>query len=270
LTKFTAASPIGIFDSGVGGLTVVRQIRALLPNEPLVYFGDTARVPYGTKSQPTIRKYAADDARLLLKYDPKLIVVACNTVSALALDVVKELADNIPVLGVITAGARLAVEQSKIKRIGVIGTSATVNSGAYQSEIYRIEKNAFVFSKACPLFVPLAEEGFATHDATKLIAKEYLTELLEANIDALVLGCTHYPILRGAIRETVGNSVTIIDSAEAIARDIKSTLTEKSLLNSSMPCVPLKLLVSDVPQRFKSIAEVFLGVELPGIELVEV
>lgn len=264
------SGPIGIFDSGIGGLTVVRKIRERLPNERLIYFGDTARVPYGTKSQPTVRRYAAEDTRLLLKYQPKMIVVACNTVSALALDVVEHLCNGIPVLGVLKAGARLAVERSETKHVGVIGTSATISSNAYPLEITRLDPSAEVYSKACPLFVPLAEEGFTTHDASRLIAKEYLSELLSHRIDSLVLGCTHYPILKPMIADVVGEGVKIIDSAEAVAMEVEDVLRERELLNASInPELP-KVLVSDLPQKFKAMFELFLGVSLPDVELVEI
>lgn len=258
-----------MFDSGVGGLTVVRALRDLLPNERLIYFGDTARVPYGTKSEPTIRKYAAEDAALLMRYEPKLIVVACNTVSALALDVVEDTAKGVGVLGVIKAGASSALKKSAEKRIGVIGTQATIASYAYQRELHRLNDDVQVFAKACPLFVPLAEEGFATHEATRLIAKEYLAELLDSRIDALILGCTHYPILKPTIQDVVGKKVALIDSAEAIAQEVKAHLSERGLLGDASP-EPPRVLVSDVPQRFRAIAERFLGFELGEIELVEI
>ncbi|MFN3562627.1 MAG: glutamate racemase [Chloroherpetonaceae bacterium] len=260
-------APIGVFDSGVGGLTVVRQLRQLLPNEHIIYFGDTARVPYGTKSEPTVRKYAAEDTALLLRYEPKLIVIACNTVSALALDTVQETANGLGVLGVIKAGAKLAIEKSEHKRIGVIGTQATIASYAYQRELHRLNKDVQVFSKACPLFVPLAEEGFAMHEASKLIAKEYLAELLDSRIDALILGCTHYPLLKPTIQDVVGKSVELIDSAEAVAREVKAYLAQQQWLSDATPQPP-RVLVSDMPQRFRTVAERFLGMELGEIELV--
>jgi len=261
--------PIGIFDSGIGGLTVVRKIRERLPNERLIYFGDTARVPYGTKSQVTVRRYAAEDTRLLLKYQPKMIVVACNTVSALALDVVEQESNGLPVLGVLKAGARLAVKQSKHKHIGVIGTSATISSNAYPLEVSKLDRQVEVYSKACPLFVPLAEEGFTSHQATKLIAEEYLAELLAKKIDSLVLGCTHYPILKSMLGEVAGQNVTIIDSAEAVAIEVENLLRKKSLLNREVNQELPKVLVSDLPQKFKAMFELFLGVSLPNVELVE-
>ncbi|ACF12893.1 glutamate racemase [Chloroherpeton thalassium ATCC 35110] len=264
-----AERPIGIFDSGIGGLTVVRKIRERLPNERLIYFGDTARVPYGTKSQVTVRRYAAEDTRLLLKYQPKMIVVACNTVSALALDVVEHESGGLPVLGVLKAGANLAVKYSQTKHIGVIGTIATISSNAYPLEISKLDCEAEVYSKACPLFVPLAEEGFISHQATKLIATEYLTELLVKKIDSLVLGCTHYPILKSMLAEVTGKNVVIIDSAEAVAMEVENLLREKSLLNREINQALPKVLVSDLPQKFKTMFELFLGLSLPDVELVE-
>lgn len=268
--KVTAESPIGIFDSGIGGLTVVKAIRRALPSERLIYFGDTARVPYGPKSQVTIRKYAAEDTAILMRYQPKLIIVACNTVSALGLDVVEKSCSGIPVIGVLKAGAELAVQVSENSRIGVIGTMATVCSNAYAREINLLNEEATVVSKACPLFVPLAEEGFIDHPATKLIAEEYLREIRNYDIDTLVLGCTHYPILRRVIAACIGPEIRIIDSAEAVALKTKELLGGSSLLNlSATPSVP-HLLVSDLPQKFSTLYQLFMGSEMPDVELVEV
>lgn len=239
-----------------------------LPNERIVYFGDTARVPYGTKSVPTIRKYAAEDAAILLKESPKVIVAACNTVSALALDVVAQVADGIPAIGVVSAGARLAAERSSTGRIGVIGTEATISSGAYHDAIKQLRPTATVFSKACPLFVPLAEEGFLSHPATRLIAEHYLSELVSAEIDALVLGCTHYPLLRGIIADAMGEGVAIIDSAEAVALEVDLLLCAARLLNPNPQQLPSKFIVSDLPAKFKSVAERFLGFAPQSVELV--
>ncbi|MCX6178263.1 MAG: glutamate racemase [Chlorobiales bacterium] len=268
--KVTSESPIGIFDSGIGGLTVVKAIQAALPSERIIYFGDTARVPYGPKSQITIRKYASDDIAILMRYQPKMIIVACNTVSALALDVVEKACGNIPVIGVLKAGAELAVQATKNNRIGVIGTQATVCSNAYACAINQLNPEIQVVSKACPLFVPLAEEGFIDHAATKLIAREYLSEIRDQGIDTLVLGCTHYPILRKVIEETIGHGIRIIDSAEAVAFRTKKLLTESELLNSNLKsCIP-HLLVSDLPQKFSLLYQLFMSSELPDVELVEV
>jgi glutamate racemase len=263
-------SPIGIFDSGVGGLTVVKAIQAALPAERLLYFGDTARVPYGPKSQITIRKYAADDTAILMRYQPKLIIVACNTVSALALKVVEKSCGTIPVIGVLKAGARLAVEMTKNNRIGVIGTQATVCSNAYACAINELDPAIEVISQACPLFVPLAEEGFINHPATKLIAEHYLAEIRTQGIDTLVLGCTHYPILRSVIAETIGSNIHIIDSAEAVALQTRELLAESGLLNQASKAAVPHLLVSDLPQKFSMLYQLFMGSELPDVELVEI
>ena len=263
-------SPIGIFDSGIGGLTVVKAIQAALPTERIIYFGDTARVPYGPKSQVTIRKYAADDIAILMRYQPKIIIVACNTVSALALDVVKKACGTIPVIGVLKAGAKLAVLATKNRCIGVIGTQATVSSNAYACAINSLNPEIEVISQACPLFVPLAEEGLIDHPATKLIASEYLTTIRKQGIDTLVLGCTHYPILRRVIEETIGDGIRIIDSAEAVALRTKELLTESGELNPSQSTCAPHLLVSDLPQKFSLLYQLFMGSELPDVELVEV
>jgi len=263
-------SPIGIFDSGIGGLTVVKAIRAALPFERIVYFGDTARVPYGPKSQVAIRKYAADDTAILMRYQPKMIIVACNTVSALALDVVEKSCGHIPVIGVLKAGASMAVQVTKNKRIGVIGTQATICSNAYACAINELDADIEVISQACPLFVPLAEEGFINHPATKLIAEHYLADLRNENIDTLVLGCTHYPILRQVIGETVGSGIRIIDSAEAVALRTSELLTESAMLNRSQKASVPHLLVSDLPQKFSNLYQLFMGSEQPDVDLVEV
>ena len=263
-------NPIGIFDSGIGGLTIVKAIQAALPAERLIYFGDTARVPYGPKSQVTIRKYAADDTAILMRYQPKLIIVACNTVSALALDVVEKACGNIPVIGVLKAGASLAVQVTQNKRIGVIGTQATVCSNAYAFAINQQDSGIEVISQACPLFVPLAEEGFINHPATKLVAEHYLSEIRKQDIDTLVLGCTHYPILRQVIEETIGKEIRIIDSAEAVAYRTRELLSESGLLNHSTKTAIPHLLVSDLPQKFSMLYQLFMGSELPDVDLVEV
>ena len=262
--------PIGIFDSGIGGLTVVKAIQAALPHEQIIYFGDTARVPYGPKSQVTIRKYAYDDVAILMRHQPKMIIVACNTVSALALDVVEKASGAIPVIGVLKAGAELAVKATKNNHIGVIGTQATVSSNAYACAIHQLNPEIEVVSKACPLFVPLADEGFIDHPATKLIAREYLTDIKKHGIDTLVLGCTHYPILRRVIEETIGHGIRIIDSAEAVALRTHQLLTESGELNNHRRTTAPHLLVSDLPQKFSVIYQLFMNSELPDVELVEV
>jgi len=266
----TSQSPIGIFDSGVGGLTVLKAMQKLLPSEQLLYFGDTARVPYGTKSQVTIRRYAEEDTRILLRHQPKMIIVACNTVSALALDVVEKTADPLPVLGVLEAGADTAVEVTRTGRIGVIGTQATISSNAYAYAINQASADSEVFSTACPLFVPLAEEGMLNNEATRLIAREYLAPLLAEEIDTLVLGCTHYPILRTIIEETAGTGVTIIDSAEAVAARAAALLRNTGMEASGTRATIPHLMVSDLTQKFSSLYRLFMNATVPDVELVEV
>ena len=201
--------PIGVFDSGIGGLTVVKHLSAVLPNEHIVYFGDTARVPYGSKSNSTVIEYSIQDTNFLLHKNVKIVVVACNTASSIA---ISELQNkfSVPVIGVIIPGAQMAVNETVNRRIGVIGTRATIGNQAYSKAIKKIDKDIQVFEKACPLFVPLAEEGWTHHRATHEIAEEYLKELKEKEIDTLVLGCTHYPILSDVIQEVIGSRVTLL------------------------------------------------------------
>lgn len=262
------ARPIGVFDSGIGGMTVVRALTQYLPHENIVYFGDTARVPYGPKSPQVVREYAIQDTDVLLQHDVKLIVIACNTVSALALDVVQKRA-KMPVIGVIIPGAEAAVQASNKKRIGVIGTLGTIYSNAYTHAIRQIDSTVKVFGQPCPLFVPLAEEGWIDHKASELIAKEYLFPLTLEKIDTLVLGCTHYPILRRIIEKALQNNVTLIDSGEATALHVKKLLEELHLENSSTMKANLQFYVSDVPHKFAEIGERFLGTTLGKVHRVE-
>lgn len=259
--------PIGVFDSGIGGLTVVRALNRRLPHENIVYFGDTARVPYGPKSTQVVREYAAQDTDVLLAQNVKLIVVACNTVSAVALDVVQKRA-KVPVMGVILPGAGAAVKATRTKRIGVIGTLGTINSNAYTNAIRHSDPDVQVFGRACPLFVPLAEEGWTDHKATELIAKEYLFPLTLEKIDTLVLGCTHYPVLRQVIDNVLQRSVTLIDSGEATAEAVATLLNEHQLTNASTLRPNLSFSVSDVPHRFSEVGERFLGQKLGPVHRV--
>ena len=262
------AQPIGVFDSGIGGMTVVRALTHHLPHENIVYFGDTARVPYGPKSQQVVREYALQDTDVLLQHDVKLIVIACNTVSAVALDVVQKRA-KVPVIGVILPGAEAAARATKNKRVGVIGTVGTIFSNAYTNAIRQLNADIKVFGQPCPLFVSLAEEGWIEHKATELIAKEYLFPLTLEKIDTLVLGCTHYPILRDVIGKVLHQSVTLIDSGEATALVVKKMLTELELNNSSTLKPNLQFFVSDVPHKFAEIGERFLGTKLGKVHRVE-
>ena len=269
--------PIGIFDSGVGGLTVYRALHEHLPNERFVYLGDTARVPYGTKSLATVERYAVENAQFLAARGIKLLVVACNTASALALPAIRQ-SLNIEVAGVIGPGARAAVAARKGKRIGVIATESTVKSGAYTKAIEKADTDAVIIERACPLFVPLAEEGWADDVVARTVAESYLKDL-RASIDTLVLGCTHYPILRQVIQESVGDQVELIDSGEATAREVKSLLRDKGLAGSSSGTGALErqlcddldhFYVTDAAERFARVAERFLGSKPARLEAVEV
>ena len=270
--------PIGIFDSGVGGLTVYRALHERLPNERFVYLGDTARVPYGTKSLATVERYAVENSRFLAARGIKLLVVACNTASALALPAIRS-AITVPVIGVIEPGSRAAVEVAQAGNIGVIATEATVQSHAYAKAITSMGAKSRVIERACPLFVPLAEEGWANTDVAHIVARDYLTELSETNLGALVLGCTHYPILKDVISETVGREVKLIDSGAATARDVESLLESSDLTNKGAPglyqerqlCDDLDhFYVTDAAERFAKVAERFLGSAPSILEAVEI
>jgi glutamate racemase len=261
--------PIGIFDSGIGGLTVVRQIHKALPHEDLIYLGDTARVPYGTKSPDTVIRFACEDARFLLRQKVKAIVVACNTVSAWALPTL-ERQFKLPIFGVILPGARAALLQSRTRRIGVIGTSATMRSQAYRHAILAQYPAAQVFTRACPLLVPLVEEDWNDHPVTVRVLREYLTPLLRERIDTLVLGCTHYPLLKKAIREVTRGKVALVDSAETCARSVKEQLTGLKLLSTRRRQRGLiQPFVTDEVARFDELAARFLGQKTEPAQKVE-
>lgn len=248
--------PIGVFDSGVGGLTVVREIIKQLPNENVIYFGDTARVPYGTKSAETVTRYSLEIADFLLSKNVKSIVVACNTASALALEALKKKYE-IPVIGVISPAVWKAVSSSTKKRIGIIGTEATISSNTYQRQIKSFSKDAQVFAKPCPLLVPLVEEGWLDCEITLSVLNIYLKELMSKKIDSLILGCTHYPLLKNAIEKTLGKNIKIIDSASSVVAELKRLLAEKKMLGYAIK--PKRVYyVSDSPERFKKIGERFL------------
>jgi glutamate racemase len=259
--------PIGVFDSGIGGLTVVRALHERLPGENIVYFGDTARVPYGPKSPQVVREYAAQDTDFLTGHGVKMIVIACNTVSAVALDVVQKRA-RVPVVGVIIPGARRALSATTKKRVGVIGTVATVNSGAYMHALRQMDPEVTVISQACPLFVPLAEEGWVDHTVTGLVAKEYLFPLKLEKIDTLILGCTHYPVLREAIGAALDRAVTLIDSGEAAALEVEAVLEKERLRNASRQRAHLQFFVSDLPAKFTEVGERFLGEKMGRVKRV--
>ena len=275
--------PIGIFDSGVGGLTVYRALHNRLPNERFVYLGDTARVPYGTKSLATVERYAIENSQFLVSLGIKMLVVACNTASALALPKIRE-RTGIDVVGVIGPGGRKAVSETvsetcsdRSAKIGVIATEATIQSDAYASAIRRASPNAEVYQSACPLFVPLAEEGWTHEVETRSIAAKYLAEMREFGPDALVLGCTHYPILRDVIQQTVGENVMLIDSGEAAAEEVENLLVDKGLGNPDAVegtrslCDDLDhFYVTDAAERFARVAERFLGTQPSKLEAIEV
>lgn len=252
--------PIGVFDSGVGGLTVFKALEAALPDECFVYLGDTARVPYGTKSPETVIRYGIEAARFLKKHGVKLLVVACNTVSSVAMDEVAEQA-QVPVIGVILPGARRAVAVSKRGRIGVLGTRATVASEAYPRAILALREGAEVFSSPCPLFVPLAEEGWTDNDVARRVAETYLAPLAAAGVDTLVLGCTHYPLLAGTIAGVMGPDVVLVDSAGAVASEVREWLDRETDLAApgGGPRPADRFYVTDSPAPFASVAERFLG-----------
>jgi len=262
-----SASPIGVFDSGIGGLTVLRALLRTLPGESFVYFGDTARVPYGTKSAETVLRFSRENVRFLLGRGVKMVVVACNTASAEAVPRLEHDFD-VPVVGVIGPGVRAAVAATKSGRIGVIGTAGTIRSQAYQDGIHRLRPDAQVFSKPCPLFVPLAEEGWIDGEVTRLVAREYLADHHSIGIDTLVLGCTHYPLLKGVIGGVVGSAVTLVDSAVETAREVAEVLDARGLRAPVGGGGQFHVALSDTSPTFEEIAARFLGRSVPGIELV--
>lgn len=260
--------PIGVFDSGIGGLTVVRALMQELPHEHILYFGDTARVPYGVKSADTIAQYALQITDFLLERRVKLLIVACNTMAAIATRIIRALSP-VPVLDVIEVGAEVAVRNTRNQRIGVIGTIATIGSSAYDQAIHRHLLDAAIYSQACPLFVPLVEEGWLDHPVTLLTAQEYLMPLLARDIDTLVLGCTHYPLLQPLLERVAGEKVRLVDSARAIAAQAAAQLQQLELLNSSEQPATHRFYVTDVPQRFQAVGERFLGQALGEINVVK-
>lgn len=261
--------PIGVFDSGLGGLTVLKEIMKILPNENIVYFGDTARVPYGPRSKETVIKYTFQAINFLISKNVKAIVIACNTATARALKESQEKYD-IPIIGVIEAGARTAAYSTKNKIVGVIGTEGTVSSKAYNLEIGKIDKDIKIIDKACPLFVPIVEEGWSNTDIAFLTAKRYLDELKEQDIDSLVLGCTHYPLLKRTIGEVVGEKIKLVNPAKETAIDLKSILESNHIIKNDSSCATQEYYVSDIPEKFASIAREFLKKKIENIKNVEI
>jgi len=249
--------PIGIFDSGVGGLTVAAEVQKLLPRETVIYFGDTARVPYGTKSKETVTRFSVENVEFLMTHNVKLVIVACNTASSLSLDFLKR-CFKVPIIGVIEPGARAAVGVTRTHRVGVIGTQATVSSGAYERAIKRMGARVCVFAASCPLFVPLVEEGWAAKRIARTIASEYLGPLKKKNIDTLILGCTHYPLMKGVIENVMTRKVMLVDSAREVAREARDVLDSCGQLNGSRSRPEHKFFSSDEPARFVKLGEKFL------------
>lgn len=262
-----ANKPIGVFDSGIGGLTVVRELMERLPNEEIVYFGDTARLPYGTKSPETVLRFSRQNLSFLKEKKVKLIVVACNTASSIALSMLVE-EEEMPVVGVLLPGARAAARTTRNKRIGVIGTTATIRSGAYEAALREIEPGIEIWPLPCPLFVPLAEEGWLDNEITYLTAKSYLEPLAAFGADVLVLGCTHYPLLKDVIGRVVGDEVTLVDSARETALEVERILGERGLRNGSGAPGSIQVYVSDVPYLIREVGERFLGRPIERIERV--
>ena len=259
-------APVGVFDSGIGGLTVAHEVIRQLPHESVLYFGDTARVPYGPKSPDTVRRYSREIASFLQEEGVKSIVIACNTATAHALNVLRA-EFEMPVIGVVEPGARAAVAATKEGRIGVIGTVGTVKSGAYERAIRAIDPDVFITARACPLFVPLVEEGWTDHEATRLIAHEYLEPLIAADIDTLVLGCTHYPLLKPLLREVLGDDVRLIDSAEETAAETARTLAAADISAPQDADPTYRFVASDDPLQFLQLGQRFLGDTIEGVEI---
>jgi glutamate racemase len=260
---------IGIFDSGIGGLTVLKEIIAKLPEENTIYLGDTARVPYGIRSPETVTRYSFENTRFLLSQEIKMLVVACNTASAVSLDAVKK-EFPLPIIGVLEPGARAAVAATKTRKVGVIGTEATINSGAYEKAIKKLRADIEVFSLPCPLFVPLVEEGWTENEVTELVARKYLATLKDRRIDTLVLGCTHYPLLKGVITRAMGPEVKLIDSATETAAEVAGVLGKLKWTKEGRGPVVRKYFVTDTPSRFVKIGKLFLEDSLMTAEQVAV
>ena len=250
--------PIGIFDSGVGGLTVVKEIFKTLPSEKIIYLGDTARVPYGTKSSETVKRFSIENVGFLMQFNVKLIVVACNTASSIALPVLRK-RFKIPIVGVIKPGVRKAVRITRNGRIGIIGTPTTIKSRSYENEIKQISKNIKVISMACPLFVPLAEEGWVNGSIAYDIAKKYLTPVARKKIDTLVLGCTHYPLLKYVISRAIGRGVRIVDSASSVTEEVANILRRSNILSSASKRPVHSFFATDAVEQFVKVGEKFLG-----------
>lgn len=266
--KYLKRRPIGIFDSGIGGLTVAKSLFKILPNENVIYLGDTARLPYGAKSKETVILYSIENLKFLLAKKVKMIVVACNTASSVAVPFLQKIT-KLPVIGVIIPGARASAEYTKNGKIGVIGTLGTIRSKAYRNEIKKVNKGIDVYSQPCSLFVQLAEDGWTDNKIAELTAKEYLSGLKEIGIDTLILGCTHYPILKNTISKVLGKNIKLIDSGEETAKEVKRILEKSDLLNTGKKKGDHKFFVTDFPNNFKIISERFLGKKLKEVKKVK-
>ena len=264
-----ADAPIGVFDSGVGGLTVAREIMRQLPSEKVVYFGDTARVPYGSKSKETVLKFSKQIVRFLMTKNVKAIVFACNTASALALEEMRE-DIRVPVVGVVRPGAKMAVEMTETKSVGIIGTDATIKSGIYTDYIRQLDPTVTVVGKACPLFVPLVEEGWLEARISDDMVQRYLTEMKEYNVDSLVLGCTHYPLLYNPIKRFMGEEVTLVNPAYETAKELKTMLSGDGLLNNGNKRPHHDFYVSDGVDKFKVFADRVLPVHVDEVKVVDI
>lgn len=253
--------PIGVFDSGLGGLTAVKELTRIFPNENIIYFGDTGRVPYGTRSEETIIKYVRQDIRFLMSHNVKAVVAACGTASSVALNHLK---NEFPVelIGVLEPVCMAALKKTKNHKIGVLGTPGTINSGAYSAGIQKLNSAVTVIEQACPMFVPLVENGYLTHPATYLFAEEYLKPLMEKQVDTVILGCTHYPLLETVITEILGDSVTVINAGYETALHTKQILKEKNMLSSQTECGNHTYYVSDDVTKFSCLGGMFLGKEI--------
>ncbi|MCR4435322.1 MAG: glutamate racemase [Clostridiales bacterium] len=261
--------PIGVFDSGLGGLTVLDEIMKLMPTESIVYFGDCGRTPYGTKSREMVVKYTFQDIRFLLNQDIKMIVIACNTASACSLELVKN-NFNIPVIEVVQPGAKTAVRMTKNKKIGVIGTEGTINSGVYGKTINKIDNTVQIISKACPLFVPLVETGWWDNDIAGRTAEEYLIPLKNEGIDVLVLGCTHYPLLKGVISKVMGDDVALVSSALEVAKVVKEAIEEYDMARDEKIKPVYRYYTSDSVEKFESLGSLILKKEIRSVEKVDI
>lgn len=253
---------IGVFDSGLGGLTCVKEIMRLLPGEDIVYFGDTGRVPYGTRSPETITKYAVSDVNFLKTFDIKAVVIACGTVSSISMEHLQSKFD-LPIIGVVEPAAKAACRATRNKKIGIIGTSGTISSGKYTKHIKELTPHAEVVQTACPLFVPLVENGFLNHPATKLIAEEYLSEIKSSSADTLILGCTHYPLIKPLIGDIMGGEVSLIDPGFETALFLQDYLISNNL-QSDRKTAKYKFFVSDKVESFEDVGGMFLGREIKG------